>query len=456
MRQALILPYQLLLIFKINFMKQSIFILFLFFACMIFCKKNLQISDEIAPNNLTENISIKSVLSVHQFGSYEQINQDYVIKGVVISNDKENNFYKSIVIQDETAGVSISVDASNLNNEYPVGTVLYIKLNGLWIGDYGRLIQIGASVDTVRKLLIAIPQPLFAKYFYKTDSIIIPQPIVVTWEQLNDSLQSRLIQINQVEFLATDTSKTFADYWNELSASRNLRFCKGGNIYVRTSGYANFASEKIPAGNGTIQGIYSVYKTDKQLILRDLNDLQFFNNRCFTSTGDVLLIEDFENNILNSVFSGDNWQNISIIGNRKFIVQSSENNKYITIDAFAALSYVETWLVSPSFLIPEDKKTVLNFKTKDGFFTGVGLQVYISNNFSTSISKASWKLLDAQISTGSILGFPNNFVNSSNVSLNSYKGVANIAFKYTGYDTSSNAMNKTTTYLIDDIIVYSQ
>ena len=419
------------------------------------CNKKFTFLDEIKPTNIKANKTIRQIVQIHQIGKFEQIQEDWAVEGIVIGNDKENNLYKSLVIQDATAGVVLNIDATNLNTDFPVGSSLIVKLQGLVLGDYNNLIQIGAGIDTVKKYLIGIPQPLINQYIIKKDTIIQPKPIPVTWGQLHDSLQSRLLMLNNIEFISNDTGKTFADYWNSLSASRTAHFCNGGNIYVRTSGYANFANIKIPIGNGTIIGIYSIYKNDKQLILRGTEDVQFYNRRCTNTNIDFLINEDFEDSPIDSEFNLRNWQNIAVIGNKKFITMQNSNNKGVYIDAFASNSKIETWLISPTIAIPKSKNTYLQFKTKDGYNNGALLKIYISNNYTNNILKASWKLLDAQISTGNVHGFPIYFVESGNISLNAYSGNANIAFKYIG-DDSNNVLNKQTSgFILDDVLIYN-
>jgi hypothetical protein len=105
-------------------------------------------------------------------------------------------------------------------------------------------------------------------------------PLVVDFKNLADTLQGRLIQISAVEFSAADTGRTYADKKNKLGLSRSLKFCSGGTIYMRTSGYADFAGVKIPSGNGIVIGVYSVYNNEKQIILRDTNDILLTAKRC--------------------------------------------------------------------------------------------------------------------------------------------------------------------------------
>ena len=121
---------------------------------------------------------------------------------------------------------------------------------------------------------------IFKKHISILKDNSITNPILVSYKNLSDTLQGRLIKISNVEFAAADTNLTFADKKNKIGASRSLKFCVGGTIYLRTSGYADFAGFSIPKNNGDITGIYSVYNSEKQIIIRDTNDILFRSKRC--------------------------------------------------------------------------------------------------------------------------------------------------------------------------------
>ena len=59
-----------------------------------------------------------------------------VISGRVISSDATGNIYKSLVIQDETAALAISINANSLYTTYRVGQEVVIDLNGMYVGKY--------------------------------------------------------------------------------------------------------------------------------------------------------------------------------------------------------------------------------------------------------------------------------------------------------------------------------
>jgi len=226
--------------------------------------------------------SIKNFRKIHNMGMAELIGQPIFIQGTVVANDEHDNVYKSLYLQDPTGGIVILLDGLSLYQTYPVGTLLKINTQNLFLTDYRRMVQLVASVDSSSGTLATsgIPTPLFSKYIKVVAENQPIHPLVVGFKNLSDSLQGRLIQISTVEFSASDTGQTYADKKNKLGLSRSLKFCTGGTIYLRTSGYADFAGDKTPSGNGIVIGVYSVYNTEKQIILRDTNDILLNTKRC--------------------------------------------------------------------------------------------------------------------------------------------------------------------------------
>ena len=258
----------------------SIAIVVLFFSAA--CLKQTAYAQPVSGNDTDSLISIKALRKLHAMGNFEPITKSMALEATIVANDEHDNLYKSISIQDSSGGILLNLDGSSLYQTYPVGTTIRVRLQNLFLTDYRRMLQLVASVDTSSGQLLTtgIPAPLFSKYIkvVKENTSIIP--MIVSFKNLADSLQGRLIKISNVEFSAADTNSTFADKKNKIGASRSLKFCSGGTIYLRTSGYADFAGISLPKNNGDIVGIYSVYNYEKQLLLRDTSDILFRGKRC--------------------------------------------------------------------------------------------------------------------------------------------------------------------------------
>ena len=70
--------------------------------------------------------------------------RDVYIKGKVISSDEEGNIYKSLHIQDHTAGIELKLN-NNVGLKYKYGTWVYVRLSGLYLGNYRMMLSLGGA-----------------------------------------------------------------------------------------------------------------------------------------------------------------------------------------------------------------------------------------------------------------------------------------------------------------------
>ena len=431
-------------------------ILFPLVISSFYCHKEFDEPPPYTGPVIRSNMTISALRDLHVTGSFEQIMDDSVIEGIVTADDSRDNFYKSLVIQDSTAGITIKMEGYSLYNQYPAGTKIMVRLKGLWLGDYGRNIQLGGGVDrstASNPSLTGIPQTLFGRCIVKAGNTGTVIPKTVTIDELNDSYQSRLIRIDQAEFAPADTGKPYADIINKQSVNHTLKICGGGSIYVRTSAYAKFAGVNTPRGNGAITAVYSVYKTEKQLLIRDTSDILMNNPRCTGAGPKVLLTEDFENGPTDTTLVLPGWKNITEQGDRRFMLKKAQDNGYAELSAFATgQPSVISWLITPPVNLNNTANEIFTCKTKDGYDNGAVLQVLISTNYDGGNTpwKAKWIPLAAAISKGSS-SIAANWSSSGNVSLNNYTGNVYIAFRYEGSDPASTIGKHTTTFRLDEV-----
>lgn len=421
------------------------------------CYKRFDAPPAYAGPDITANLSIRDLRSKQVIGSIGYIAEDWIIEGIVIADDSKDNFYKSIVLQDSTGGITIRMDGFGLYADYPVGRRLAVKLKGLYLGDYARMVQLGGGVDWSDPRypeLLPVPVPLFNRFFVKK---ALHQPVAVhrvRLDELDDSLQSCLVQIDQLEFAVTDTGSTYADAINKLSSNATVKACSGGSAYIRTSGFARFAAAKIPRGNGSITAVYSVFGTTRQLIIRDTGDVQLTGLRCTGAGTKELLAEDFEHQQGQTEFAKPGWKNVAETGDQTFLVNTSFNNRYAEISAFATGKPVlVSWLITPPVNLSNSANEILSFETRDGFDNGAVLQVLVSANYDggNTPSKAKWTALKAIISRGTVSAVADKWVSSGEISLSGFSGNISLAFRYEGADPLNTNDARTTRFQLDNI-----
>src|SRR5690606_10722923 len=182
-------------------------------------------------------LTIAEVRALHVPGTETRITQDISVFGVVTADETTGNLYKETYIQDETGALYLRFTTSS--GVY-IGDSIRVNLKGTKILRYNQMLQ----VDSVH------PDNNIVKI--KTQQYRTPEVVTITALKANmESYQGKLIQLNSVYFIDGGQTKTYADGINKVAVSRMLEDASSNQIDVRTSGYANFANDTLPAGSGT-------------------------------------------------------------------------------------------------------------------------------------------------------------------------------------------------------------
>lgn len=245
---------------------------------------------------LEANATIDDIKALHSLGEDPSlISQSLLIEAVVSADDASGNFFRQIAIQDASGGIILRLNATGIFNDFPVGTKIIVDCEGLYIGDYNGLYQISGSPEN------GIEDLLIDQHVYVTERGLTVEPTVVSIDGLQDATSlsnhlATLVTFENVQFIDANTEVPYADVVNRQSLNRTLTDCNGNEIIVRTSGYADFANENTPAGNGSLTAVLTVFGSTRQLVLRDLADVTMEGDRCNggggSTGGDLMAIED--------------------------------------------------------------------------------------------------------------------------------------------------------------------
>lgn len=385
------------------------------------------------------NTTIADLKALHTLGTSQVLEEEIIIQGTVVADDKDGNFFRTIVVQDETGGIQILFGATDLYNDYPEGMQIWIKATGLTLSDYNGVIQLGE-----------IPEALLRTYVCKGERDQFREPAVKTIEDLGEGDISTLVVLENVQFAGGSAGVMYADPVNLESINHNLESCLTGNsIIVRTSGYSDFAGETTPTGSGSITAIYSVFGDDEQLFIRNTDDVVFEQDRCEDEAiQSINLNFDDDFNDDDDIFL-EGWTNVAVQGSRLWRAQEFDDNLYGQGTAFgdADNPVMETWLITPRIDLSSPK--TLNFESQVGFPVSGhdGLKVYVSADFMGDVGSATWVELSGNIADSNS---PDNaWLDSGSIDLSGYGEVINIGFQYVG----SGPDGKTSSYRIDNIVV---
>lgn len=404
--------------------------------------------------SITTNTTIENVNAM--FGGYEPVliaagdasSTELWLEGYVVSSDESGNFYKTLVIQDSPenpkAGVSISIEATDTYTFFEPGRKVYVRVDGLFIGEYGGLPTIGLQGDDgIERMSVEE----FEERVLRTDETVELVPTVITIDQISDGLLNTLVQFQNVQFSSLELGNAYGNLNNTYTVNRIVENCEGDyQVVLRNSGYSDFKNISLPEGNGTLNAILSVYNSDYQIFIREPSDVNFSGSRC-----EALYEETFED--INTTGNGayidlEGWTNVNVNGgDERFEARSYNGNTYAQISAYGTgENPMEAWLVTSGIDLSVVEGTPqLSFLTIDAYNNGEALTAYISTDFTGDVTNATWTQLPAKISTGTSSGYASSFTSSGNLDLSAYAGkTIYLGFRYLGGSI-------TTTYEIDNI-----
>ncbi len=223
-----------------------------------------------------------------------QIHDDLVLEGYVIPSDQAGNFFNVLYLQDApenpTMGIQIEIDFRESHLFYPEGSKILVKLKGLYLGKSGENLKLGGTFTSFGNISVGrlpglkVPEHVFLSC--DENSAVLPTQTTIS--KIENMPWNTLIQIDSLEFVEDELGQPFAIAQEE--TERTLKDCAENEIGMLNSGYADFQAELLPENNGSVTGILIKDGKNPQLVIRDLEDLDFSNDRCpeiiteFTST----------------------------------------------------------------------------------------------------------------------------------------------------------------------------
>lgn len=398
-----------------------------------------------------------------------------IFDAYVISSDESGNFYKTISIQDKaenpTVGLSIEIDKGSNYADFPVGSHVRIKANGLVLGLDRGSVKIG-SVDP-QFAIGRIPSVLFPRYIAGVCNgngmeiaTIVPTKLNTLAEAANPKYINTLVTVPDVQFGDAEVLPTPKAYINYIAGigqdtNRDIIDKSSNKSIIRVSGFSTFGATLLPKESGDLTFVVSRFNTTWQMLIRNLSDVNFKKPRNRTNPPkggtDIKYLgsftEDFESYPAATSAPFFNtfpkYVNDGLLGDRYWEVRSFSNNKYIQLSANAAQGNVETY-----FIVPVDFTAAnsFSFRVNAGFDTGKALTVLTATNYTPLGDITTATLTDITssftIPTGPASGYGTLAPAGTYNFPTALTGNGYIVFKYKGSNPGV-----TTTIQIDDIVV---
>ena len=104
-------------------------------------------TEETLPGFTGTFTSIKDLKGMYRSGKPLEVTGNVWIKGQVVSSDRTGNIYRELYIQDQTGGIDLKLGKSSLYSEYLLGQWVYVYCDGLTLGAYNGMPQLGLEAD---------------------------------------------------------------------------------------------------------------------------------------------------------------------------------------------------------------------------------------------------------------------------------------------------------------------
>ncbi len=214
-------------------------------------------------------------------GENVTITEDWTISGTVISNYRHANSgglnnatsQKTVVIQDETAGISMYLVENN--EDLALGDRVEVKVNGLTLQRYqnGSLQIDAVPMDRITKL--------------SGGSQVEPKTISAA-DLVTGEYESQYVAVTDVQVVDSDLGKTFVTQDSEgkdRHTSINFISRTGVKFLLFSSSYSTFGDELVPEGSGTLKGIAAVHGGDYQISITSTDDYADLTGERFDDSG---------------------------------------------------------------------------------------------------------------------------------------------------------------------------
>lgn len=202
------------------------------------------------------------------------VTREITVRGFITANDRYGEFYKSIVLEDETGGITVAVDQTGTAAEFPFGYVATLHGAGLRLCVYGG--KVGIGIGAGEQGAEGIPAE-------ETDRYLTVEPPgeerhtarTVTIDGIGPGLVDTRVRIDGVRFVESGATwcDTDPETGRTVTTERTIVDEQGNTLAVRTLGSCSYAKEPLPEGRGSLYGVvdcfsgkYSLRVTNRDLL----------------------------------------------------------------------------------------------------------------------------------------------------------------------------------------------
>lgn len=415
-------------------------------------------------------------------GVFDDNDVDLYIEGYVVSSDKSGNFFEEIIVQnspdandagsDPRRGLKVEINVRSLSDTYELGRKVYIRLNGLAIGEANGVYALG---KTNGNSLEQLQEYEFQAFIIRSAEVTILTPKIVAIGDLTEADENTFIKIEDAQINRNELGLTYSgEPSDNFDGFRTIESClSSSTILLQTSTFADFKSVQLPQKRGSIQGVFTRDFGDDNnvLVINSATDIVFDNSdRCdpieldcglaSAQASNNIFADDFQSQSVGSLISGNGWTNYIQEGTEGFeaYTQGGTNSSLGTSCRIGSYRSDDAssiaWLITPAIDLDAQNGETFMFKSSNSFSDGSELELLFSPDWDgteANITSATWGVLPAAylVQDSDFFGA---WFDSEIVDLSCGTGTIHIAFKYTG----SGVAAFDGTYELDDISIDSE
>ena len=337
------------------------------------------------------NTTIAELLAMHPIGtedSYDSIplGSNIIICGYVTTSDEWGNNYKYINIEDETGAIQIKINNTALYKKYKIGQRIYVKCDGLVLGDYRKLPQLGLwangkmeSIPSFKTYLYIFPDGAPMGGLNPIDMTTVPAA-----NDIPSTMYNRKVRLLDATFVEGGMA-TFSE--PGAASSHDIKMSDGTTAVLRTSNYATFAGQTLPVGTGNITGILTRYNNYVQIVINSPDDLVGFTAPVERQTVFSVNYGNAFNEGWFQTGTGNDWQTMVNSSFSGFVVNpASDQDKY---------------LISPAVDLSNVSAPELSFthRAPQGFSPNT-MMCFYTPNYTGDVSTTLWIPFDLSATAG--------------------------------------------------------
>lgn len=206
-------------------------------------------------------ISIAHLKSLATSESY-RITDDISIEGYVVANDLYGEYYKSIIISDDSGGIEIAIDTRKTATQFPISARIVVYCSRLSIGDYGGKLTLGATPEGSYSVDRIAEKDILRYFLVDKSAPKATKPTTVSINEIDSRHIGNYIRLDDVSFTSQagltwcDKDPITGDY---ITTERTIYDREKNSFTVRCIAECRYNNEKLPSGYGTLCGIIECF-----------------------------------------------------------------------------------------------------------------------------------------------------------------------------------------------------